>query len=91
MPDFSRDGGARRDLAEMDAFGIVDLVGERPPTWIVSEKYRSMWADLVDLGGAIDLASLRPEGPASAALALVEAAFGGSEDLLGTSEGRTTR
>jgi hypothetical protein len=73
--------GVRRDLAEMDAFGIVDLVGERPSTWIISEKYRSMWADLVELSGAIDLASLRPEEPSSAALALVERAFAGSEGL----------
>ena len=66
----------------MDAFGIVDVVGERPACWSISEKYRSMWTHLVQLGGAMDLATLRPmtELPSSP-LSLVEAAFPGTEDV----------
>jgi hypothetical protein len=72
--------GVHRDLVEMDAFGIVELMGERPACWSISEKYRSMWTHLVQLGGAMDLATLRPmtELPSSP-LSLVEAAFPGSE------------
>jgi hypothetical protein len=71
--------GVRRDLAEMHAFGIVELIGDRPPTWIISEKYRSMWTDLVELGGAVDLATLRhvTPMPSEAAYSLVQDAFSG--------------
>jgi hypothetical protein len=51
--------GVRRDLAEMDAFGIVHKVGDQPPRWLVSETYRAWWTDLVALGGAVDLATLQ--------------------------------
>jgi hypothetical protein len=43
--------GVRRDLVEMDAFGIVELVGERPTCWTIADKYRSMWTNLVQLVG----------------------------------------
>jgi hypothetical protein len=74
--------GVRRDLVEMDAFGIVKVVGERPACWIISEKYRSMWTNLVKLGGTMDLATLRhltelPSSPVS----LVKAAFPGAENV----------
>jgi hypothetical protein len=52
--------GVWRDLAELNAFGIVDQVGEMPARWMVAAKYRAWWADLVALGGAVDLATLRP-------------------------------
>jgi len=66
----------------MDAFGIVEVVGERPACWIISEKYRSMWTNLVKLGGTMDLATLRhltelPSSPVS----LVKAAFPGAENV----------
>jgi hypothetical protein len=74
--------GVRRDLVEMDAFGIVEMLGGRPVCWTISEKYRSMWMQLVQLGGAMDLATLRPmtELPSSP-LSLVEAAFPGTKDV----------
>jgi len=52
--------GVRRDLAELDAFGIVEKVGEAPPRWSVSTAYRDRWADLLRLGGAVNLATLIP-------------------------------
>jgi hypothetical protein len=63
----------------MDAFGIVDVVGERPACWSISEKYRSMWTHLVQLGGAMDLATLRHTTELPSPLSLVEATFAGTE------------
>jgi hypothetical protein len=42
--------GVRRDLAEMDAFGIAEKVGDNPPRWKISARYRRWWEDLVALG-----------------------------------------
>jgi hypothetical protein len=50
--------GVRRDLAELDAFGIIEKVGEAPPRWLVSKAYRDRWADIERLGGTVDLATL---------------------------------
>lgn len=50
--------GVRRDLAEMDAFGIVEKVGDSPPRWILSNRYRTWWDDLLSPAGVIDLATL---------------------------------
>jgi hypothetical protein len=74
--------GVRRDLVEMDAFGIVEMVGERPACWTISEKYRSMWTKLVQLGGAMDLATLRHMTELdSSPLSLVKAAFPGAVNV----------
>ena len=35
--------GAKRDLAEMNAFGIIEKMGDSPPLWILTKKYRSWW------------------------------------------------
>jgi hypothetical protein len=54
----------RRDLAEMDAFGIVEQVGDRPTSWVLSATYRTWWSQLLLLGGGLDLSTLQPAEPA---------------------------
>jgi hypothetical protein len=81
--------GVRRDLFEMDAFGIVELVGERPTCWSISDKYQSMWSHLVQLGGAMDLATLRHATElGSSPLSLVEGGFPGTENVGDFAAGR---
>jgi hypothetical protein len=74
--------GVRRDLDEMAAFDIVEMLGKRPVCWTIAEKYRSIWTDLVQLGGDVDLATLRHMTEIlSSTLSLVKAAFPGAEEV----------
>jgi len=53
------ESSVRHELDELHAFGIVDRIGDRPPTWVVSAKSRDRWLDAVALGGGLDLTTLR--------------------------------